>query len=77
MLIKGGSEHAQGMFSKFGIRTVHGEGNIHMSNREKREAQKQKEQREEVLRRPHYSTEDDGMVSLVLPGLREAIAKVE
>jgi len=25
------------MFSKFGIRTVRGEGNIHMSNSEKRE----------------------------------------
>jgi hypothetical protein len=37
MLIKGGSEQAQGMFSKFGIRTVKGEGSIHMSNSEKRE----------------------------------------
>ena len=45
MLIKGGSEQAQGMFSKFGIRTVRGEGNIHMSMAdysEKREEFKRK-----------------------------------
>lgn len=42
MLIKGGNEHAQGMFSKFGIRTVKGEGSIHTSISEKREDQKRK-----------------------------------
>lgn len=35
MIIKGGSEQSQGMFSRFGIQTVRGEGNIHMTSGER------------------------------------------
>lgn len=31
----------------------------------------------QMLNQPHFATEEGGMVSLVLPGLREAVAKVE
>jgi len=65
------------MFSTIGIRTVKGEGSIHMTMSEKRKKLKQQQLDEELAKNPHYSTEADGMVSLILPGLREAILNVE